>query len=131
MSAEANLTGVWQGLFTYPRHFSAVNFGATLIEAGSWLSGSTHEPCTIGPHRGEVLYATLLGRRDGPSVSWVKTYDGSAERYHSVHYEGEVTDDYAEISGTWRTSAEWCGRFLMIRCGGHSIEERREAFERA
>jgi hypothetical protein len=43
-SPPENLTGVWQGFYTYPGGIGSVAFGATLIETGSTLSGSTHEP---------------------------------------------------------------------------------------
>ena len=36
-----NLTGVWQGLYTYPNGES-VSFVATLIDSGGALSGSIH-----------------------------------------------------------------------------------------
>ena len=38
-----DLTGVWNGLYSYPDGLS-VTFVATLIESGGALSGSTHEP---------------------------------------------------------------------------------------
>ena len=126
-----NLTGVWQGLFTYPGRYGSVFFGATLIETASWVSGSTHEPCTVGRHKGTTLYATLLGRREGLMLRFVKTYDGTADHKHSIDYEGAVSDDFTEVEGIWRISSSWSGRFLMIRPGRHTIEEKREAFEKA
>ena len=49
-TGEQNLTGVWHGLYTYPDGVS-VSFVATLIESGSSLSGSTHEPSVLGDGR--------------------------------------------------------------------------------
>ena len=46
-TGEQNLTGVWHGLYSYPDGVS-VSFVATLIESGSSLSGSTHEPSVLG-----------------------------------------------------------------------------------
>jgi hypothetical protein len=69
-----NLTGVWQGLFTYPSRNRRVMLGATLIETARWLSGSTNEICTTGRCRGDTILATLLGERNGNSVTFRKTY---------------------------------------------------------
>jgi hypothetical protein len=55
MGADAqNLTGVWQGLCTYPNGESA-SFVATLIDGSGALSGSTHEPCAGGLLERHVL----------------------------------------------------------------------------
>ncbi|HUJ02217.1 MAG TPA: hypothetical protein VLW75_01155 [Rhizomicrobium sp.] len=125
-----NLTGVWQGLYTYPSRDMRVMFGATLIESASWLSGSTHEECPIGPEKGQTLYATLLGTRNGSLITFTKTYDGSSPRYRSVQYEGTLSSEATEIEGRWMTSATWSGRFLMIRSNGKTQEIERKVFER-
>ena len=96
-----SLTGVWQGFFSYPRALGPVQFTATLIETGSWITGTTHEPCDIGEHQGETLYATLSGSRDGTSVTFDKTYDGSGGRTHTIHYEGMLSEDGIEVEGRW------------------------------
>ena len=88
MSADAqNLTGVWQGLYTYPDGES-VSFVATLIDSGGALSGSTHEPCTDAAASSGTLYATLAGNRGGSAVTFRKTYDGKVPRYRAVDYTG-------------------------------------------
>ena len=115
-----SLTGVWQGFFSYPRALGPVQFTATLIETGGWITGTTHEPCDIGEHQGETLYATLSGSRDGTSVTFDKTYDGSGGRTHTIRYEGTLSDDGIEIEGRWIIRASWAGRFLMIR-SGHTV----------
>jgi hypothetical protein len=130
--AGENLTGVWQGLFTYPRFLRAGNFSATLIETASHLSGSTSEILTFGgPRMGETVLAMLSGRRSGSAVTFTKTYEGPEKPNHSVEYEGTLTDDFLEIEGRWFIPGNWAGRFLMIRSGGRSVEEAREVFERA
>jgi hypothetical protein len=94
---EVNLTGVWHGLYTYPRHLQRVLFDATLIESGRWLAGSTHEICGTVPHRGTMLFATLIGERTGGAVTFRKTYDGSLPKYaHSIDYEGVLSTDATE-----------------------------------
>jgi len=64
-----NLTGVWQGLFSYPRMYRAASFTATLIEAGRTVTGSTAEIAVGGPREGGardvggvVAYKLRLGR---------------------------------------------------------------------
>jgi len=126
-----NLTGIWQGLYTYPYEYDAVPFGATLIETPGWLTGSTQEICSIGPDTGALLCATLEGHRLDQTVSFIKTYDGSADNYRTVHYQGTITADGNEIEGIWRVTPRWRGRFLMVRSGSAEIEEKREAFQKA
>jgi hypothetical protein len=126
-----NLTGVWQGLYTYPSGLHAVLFNATLIETATALTGSTFEVCPEGQYRGEELFATLLGQRTGNAVSFVKTYETLVPGYSAVNYEGALSADTCEIEGVWIIAATWSGRFLMIRSGAVDIEERRAAFERA
>src|SRR5258708_459218 len=93
-----SLTGVWQGLYTYPVGLS-VSFVATLIESGRTLSGSIHEPRVFGIGAGETLYATLLGSRTGSAISFVKTYQGAGSSYGSVEYEGKLNGQATEIEG--------------------------------
>jgi len=117
VNSHETLTGVWQGFFSYPRALGPVEFTATLIESGSWLTGTTHEPMDVGPSAGQTIYATLSGSRDGTSVVFDKTYDGTGGRTHTIHYEGTLREDGAEIEGRWIIAASWSGRFLMIRSG--------------
>ena len=124
-----NLTGIWQGLYSYPRALAPVSFTATLLESGAWLSGSIHE--LAQKHGGELTeaFATLLGGRDGQAVQFIKTYDGSNGWSHSLAYEGGLNDDATEIEGRW-IGADWSGKFLMIRPEGRRAGQLREAFER-
>ena len=36
---KVNLTGVWNGLYSYPQLGKSVSFVATLIETVSWVTG--------------------------------------------------------------------------------------------
>lgn len=123
-----NLTGVWHGLYSYPHNRPAVSFVATLIECGSALSGTTHEPYGSG---GRMLYATLLGHRRDRTVTFVKTYDGDNPHYGRVAYEGTLSADGTEIEGRWIVPGDWSGRFLMIRSAGREEAVTRKAFHRA
>ena len=129
-SLPSNVTGVWQGFYTYPGGLGSVGFGATLIEVGSTVTGSTHEPCIFGDCIVDTLYATLDGTREGATISFVKTYDGRGGWTHSVHYAGTLTDDHSEIEGSWIVPGEWSGRFLMIRSTGRAVEAARKRFEK-
>jgi hypothetical protein len=125
-----NLTGIWHGLYSYPFSRPPVSFVATLIEAGSTVSGTTHEPCDVGGNPGDVLFATLLGRRQGGTVAFLKTYDGSNPNYTRVIYEGRLSADGTEIEGRWVVPGS-SGKFLMIRSAGKEEAVTRKAFERA
>jgi len=130
MRAATNLTGIWQGLYSYPRVLEPVGFVATLIETTHRLSGSTHEA-----HRmtGESLCAMLSGHRDGSRVAFVKTYEpGARGGYTSdVRYEGTLSEDGSEIEGRWIIRADWSGRFLMIRSTPNAEKIARRKFARA
>ncbi len=130
MVAEENLTGVWHGLYTYPIAKARVLFDATLLESGKWLSGSTHEISTVGPSKGHLIYATLLGERVGSRVVFTKTYDGTAPGYTIVEYEGALSEDCTEIEGRWAIRSNWSGKFLMIRSTGKEQAVEHKVFER-
>jgi hypothetical protein len=125
----ANLTGLWQGLFSYPRLLEPSPFVAILIESGNCITGTTHEPARSRSGVGGLLYAMIEGRRSGSSVAFVKTYDGTGGRKHSVDYEGRLNGDGTEIEGRWRISRSWSGKFLMLRAGSEARAEKREAAE--
>ena len=130
LSAQS-LTGIWHGLYSYPIARAPVSFVATLIETASALSGTTHEPCSVGGSANEVLYATLLGNRRRTAVAFVKTYDGANPLYGTVAYEGTLSADGTEIEGRWTVPGNWSGRFLMIRSAGKAEALARTVFERA
>jgi hypothetical protein len=123
-----NLSGVWRGVFSYPRKFAPVAFSATLEESDSWLVGATEEIASFGVERGVTITATLQGRRTGMSVTWLKLYD-QAPRLHSVHYAGVVGNNGDEISGRWEIPGNWSGAFLMIREAGAGVGRVRETTE--
>jgi hypothetical protein len=132
MSAESiDLTGVWHGLYAYPRFASPVYFVATLIGGGSFVSGTTHEAVTGSMGAPLTLFATLDGGRSGSAVDFTKLYDGTGGWSHSVAYEGLLNDAGDEIDGTWRLRADWSGRFLMIRSPGATESVARQVFAKA
>jgi hypothetical protein len=129
--SAASLTGIWHGIYSYPIPRAPVSFVATLIETVSAVSGTTHEPCTIGGGPNEILYATLLGSRQHSVVAFVKTYDGANPCYGTVAYQGTLSPDGTEIEGRWIVAGNWSGKFLMIRSAGKTEAVARTVFERA
>ena len=116
-----NLTGVWNGLYSYSSGLS-VSFVATLIDSGSALSGATHEPNVLGTGPGSTLTAMLSGGRRSSAITFVKTYDEAGPRYYyPVSYDGVLNGDATEIEGRWRIGDGTTGKFLMIRSEGKAI----------
>ena len=117
----ANLTGVWQGVYSY-RNGQPIPFWATLIESGSFLTGTTQENTTVGARPDVVANAMIDGTRQASRVAFVKTYDGAAGWTHSIAYDGAVNGDATEIEGAWRLPEGISGRFFMRREAGKAKE---------
>jgi hypothetical protein len=115
-----NLTGIWQGLYTYPDG-SSVSFVATLIDSGGSLTGSTHETCSF--RSGRTLSAMLEGSREGHAVSFLKTYQNAGPLYAAtIRYQGTLSNDATEIEGRWTIWRINSGKFLMTRPAGKAAE---------
>lgn len=125
-----SLTGVWNGLYSYPALLEPVGFMATLIDAGASLSGTTHETCEVSPGRTAALFAMISGSRNGFSVAFTKAYDGSGGWNHVVHYDGVLNGDGTEIEGRWTVPGAMTGKFLMIRNVAKARALTREVFEK-
>ena len=125
-----DLSGPWDGLYSYPRTLAPVSFVADLKETGGWLTGTTGEAAASGSATGQNLSATLQGRRSGSSVKFLKLYDGSVPGFDSVAYEGAVSADGTEIDGRWTAIGNWSGTFLMIRSQGVAESRSKTAEER-
>lgn len=112
--ADQDLTGIWQGLYSYGGLGHQVGFTATLIDSGGSLFGSTHER---DPHLAPTsLGASLSGRRLGRRVSFTKVYEAQDEHLLPIAYEGTLSGDGTEVEGTWAIrSPPLSGRFLMSR----------------
>jgi hypothetical protein len=113
-----NLTGNWQGQYSYFRNKAPVPFSARLSESNSWLDGLIEEIGTAGDAKGRPIEATVQGRRSGRSVTWIKLYHGNFRLYDSVQYVGDISDDGLEIEGSWKIHGNSGGRFLMVRQSG-------------
>ena len=112
------LTGVWDGLFSYPRHLAAVPFTAVILQTGVRLGGTIFEQPTDGRFAGQVLNAMVEGEHEGAAVRFVKTYD-AAHKIHGrpIRYDGVLSRDGTEIEGRWSIPGNWSGKFLMMRSG--------------
>ncbi len=129
-SAE-NLSGVWNGLYSYA-HGGSVAFVATLTEIGGSLGGTVHEPCTAGGSPADTMTAQIAGSRSGNTVAFVKTYEGGNPYYaHPVRYAGRLSADATEIAGTWSIPGAAAGTFLMMRAAGRKAKAKRKAEVRA
>jgi hypothetical protein len=122
-----NLTGVWNGLYTY-HDGRSISFVATLIDGGGSLTGTTHEPDS---RSSVTLYATLVGTHHDGAVTFTKTYD-RPDRYHRnpIFYNGALSRDGTEIEGRWVISPRASGKFLMIRPAPRRAKVAQTAFER-
>ena len=127
---ERNLTGIWNGLYTYP-HGQSTAFVATLIETTGSLTGTTHEPSTPGDDPETTSFATLTGSRHASTVTFTKRYDRPTRRKMSpILYDGVLNGDGTEIEGRWSIPSSWSGKFLMIRSAGQETAVSRKAVER-
>jgi hypothetical protein len=127
--SDKKLTGIWHGLYSYPRFYEPVYFVATLIAFGDTFSGTTHEAAEGRAGAPLKSFAQLEGNLTGQAISFVKTYDGSAGRNHAINYEGTLSGDGMEIEGTWQIPHQWSGRFLMIRNAGATEQVVRKVYE--
>jgi hypothetical protein len=122
---EKSLTGVWHGIYTYlaEPEMPESHFIATIIDTGAHLSGTIHETMNTYRRGAVPANASLTGRHDGTSVSFVKAYDGTGNLRHSVAYAGQISADRLEVEGEWRIDSiygVYRGRFIMIRSRGQT-----------
>jgi hypothetical protein len=127
---KKSLTGIWQGLYSYPLFREPVFFVATLIQSGVMLSGTIHES-EVGRSGAPLkLFASISGSKHENAVLFAKTYNGSGGWDHAVHYDGILNGDATEIEGRWEIKDDWSGRFLMIRTPGTTERIARQVFEK-
>ncbi len=125
-SSREDLSGTWQGLYSYSDGRESVSFVVVMIDTGGSLGGTIHERVTFEDGSRGSLYATFSGQRRGSRATFVKTYDGTCGWEHSVGYEGAVNEDGTEITGQWELKNEWglaVGAFLMMRASSKEDAE--------
>jgi hypothetical protein len=109
-----NMTGLWEGTYSYPAFSGPTTpFVARIQESEGNLAGTIMEPNTMGWST-EELEAVLRGTRQGQSVDFTKTYDGSSDAAHAVDYVGQLSGDGNSVTGVWSLAA-WDGTFEMWR----------------
>ena len=114
--SHSNLSGAWNGMYSYPRGFGPGQFSATLCDGGGVLSGETVEIANAGRATGRTLHGLISGRHEGASVTFTKVYDDYHQRL--IRYSGTVNDDGTEIAGRWDIPNVWGGSFIMVRASG-------------
>ena len=113
MADSYNLTGVWDGLYTYPYRLGQEHYTAVLFDHRGAVTGTIHETVTRFVPGPVDMNAGVSGTREGGAVEFVKTYDGTGGWRHSVVYSGRFRDG-DEIEGVWRVD-DVSGSFLMLR----------------
>ncbi|MGZ3274618.1 MAG: hypothetical protein ACXU82_02590 [Caulobacteraceae bacterium] len=112
----ASLTGVWDGVYSYPFGRKTTPFTAVVLEFGSAFSGTVHERPEDGPLAGQTINAEIEGSRSAAHVMFAKSYLDTGPRYRNkVVYEGELNADLTQITGRWRIPGNWSGPFVMTR----------------
>jgi len=128
--ANDDLTGVWDGEYSYPRGLKPTPFTAVILDLGGSISGSIHETPPDGPGAGRQRSALLEGTRGGRQVAFVKTYEHAKGSIRNpVRYEGRLDAEGLQITGAWSIPGNWSGRFVMRRPerAAEKAEERRAA----
>lgn len=121
MSTRNDLSGVWDGIFNYPRTLPSTAFAVTLRDLSERLVGETSEPSQDSHDHGTTLHALIHGQRSGGAVRFVKTYDDAERLHYTVVYNGTLNGDATEITGTWEIAGVWAGTFIMTRQVGIEV----------
>lgn len=100
-------SGNWHGSYTQPDY--TISFTANLTFKDGRITGSIHES---HPLAGGSISASVTGTYTDDSVSFTKTYDGTAGINHGVSYSGSYTPGSNAISGQWSVQG-MSGSFQM------------------
>ena len=128
MSDPLDLTGSWEGIFSYPRDLPPNGFRCDLRETAGRIVGETHERSDAGHDHGATTLALLDGTRHQNSVQFTKHYDDARRAHETVSYVGALSQDGDEITGRWAIVGDWSGTFIMVREIRHAaVEEQRRS----
>ena len=108
-----DLTGSWNGSFTYPDCLHPVPFTIEIRDIGGLISGVTSEPHEWAPS--DEAHGTISGRRSGSHVQFTKIYIHQEDYPDPVHYYGTLDEDQSEVAGEWDIPGVWSGSFIMTR----------------
>jgi hypothetical protein len=115
----AELAGTWRGVYSYARRGRGpVEFTMSLEVYGDVCRGRTEEPNTFGHPSAPRLYANVecqvVDGTGSPRLRFIKTYDGTGGKSHSVDYLGDISADRGTLTGTWRIGTV-SGGFSLTR----------------
>ena len=125
MTDPLNLSGKWEGVFSYPQSVGPTTpFVAEIAEQAGAFEGSILEPDL---YHSSSMRARITGHRAGRAVDFTKTYLGKAAGYeHPVDYVGQLSEDGQRMAGVW-SLLEWNGAFEMTREAGLEVEAEERA----
>ena len=103
MTTISRASGLW---YEWRRRWTAVTFVALLIDVGSRFSGGIHEYEGIVSEQRILLYAAVEGRREGSSVSFLKTYDGTGEGEEYADEDYYEEEEVKPVAQTVRVKAK-------------------------
>jgi len=100
------LSGIWTGEYRYPESMSQrpVTFTVFLFQDGDRITAEIKEPNSFGDQTSPWLHATADGRYDKETktLSFAKSYDGTAGVSHDVAYKGTLSEGATHaVSGNW------------------------------
>lgn len=132
MAEFSDLSGVWQGKYSYAAAMRPNSFAAHLDDDDGALRGEIIEPNTITAGGPDELIAALAGSRLKRDVEFTKSYSDVDQP--ALRYEGQLNAALTRIDGTWHFPSEpWVhGTFMMVRETGRGLRAARQrAVERA
>lgn len=112
MSDPRDLSGIWYGSYAADREDQANSFIAVLEEMHGAVTGTITEPDDTG--QTDLRRASVAGQRGGPTLRFLKQYDGRGGWDHAVHYTGQVDEAGTEVAGRWVVEGV-TGSFTMHR----------------
>ncbi|MGK6357067.1 hypothetical protein ACMGDH_17800 [Sphingomonas sp. DT-207] len=112
MSDPRDLSGIWYGSYVADREDQANSFIAVLEETLGAVTGTITEPDDTG--QADLRRASVAGQRGGPTLRFLKQYDGHGSWDHTVHYTGQVDEAGTEVAGRWIVEGV-TGSFAMHR----------------
>jgi len=106
--------GVWSGTYHYPKDLdkAEVKFQVIMVQHGDRVTGFMKEPNTFGAGKDEpFLHACFKGKYNDKtgSLTFLKTYDGTAGEDHDVDYSGKANGDKTLVEGLWTIPAPMPG----------------------
>lgn len=118
MAKQANMNGLWSGVYTYDLTKAPVPFTAWFDEKASTLGGTITEPNTFVPNGPDELDAVIEGIRNGLNIDFAKRYRrASSAHQEKIYYEGTANEDFTEVKGIWhfKSSKIAVGKFTLSR----------------